>query len=79
MSARSMVGRIIHARRRELGMTQVELAARLCRTQQWVSLVEKGKRDVQNLDDLRWVAAQLDIQPERFGLLPVAAITAGVA
>ncbi|GGN04145.1 hypothetical protein GCM10011609_49210 [Lentzea pudingi] len=71
--AQSTVGRIIQERRQQLGMTQVELAARLLRDQTWVSKVETGARQIQRLDDLRYVAEQLDIAPERFGLLPITA------
>lgn len=65
------VGRIIHHRRRQLGLTQQQVASLLWRTQQWVSLIEQGKRTIQNLDDLRYVADRMGIPPEQFGLLPL--------
>lgn len=67
---RDEVGRIMHQRRRELGMTQQQLAEQLWRTQQWISQVERGDRHVQNLDDLRFIAHQMQMAPERFGVLP---------
>lgn len=68
--AATAVGRIIEQRRRELGLTQEQVAARLWRTQQWVSMIERGTRRIQHVEDLRYVAEQLGIPPERFGLLP---------
>jgi len=68
--AATAVGRIIEQRRRELGLTQEQVAARLWRTQQWVSMIERGTRRIQHVEDLRYVAEQLGIPPEQFGLLP---------
>ena len=48
---------LLRAVREEAGLTQVDLAARLRTTQNYVSKSENGERRVDALEWLRWVAA----------------------
>jgi transcriptional regulator with XRE-family HTH domain len=52
--------RVAHYRRR-LGLSQVELAGRLERSESWVSQVERGVRSVDRMSVLTWLAQVLDV------------------
>lgn len=52
------LGDIISAERKELRISQEELAYRLQRSQDWVSLVERNKQEP-TLDDLENLAREL--------------------
>lgn len=54
-----MIGANIRRRRRELGITQAELADRADRSQQYVSDLERGARDARG-STLRWLADVLE-------------------
>lgn len=54
--------RIAHLRRR-LGLTQAELAARLDRSESWVSQVERGVHTIERMPMLRAVADALQVEP----------------
>ena len=48
---------LLRAARQEAGLTQIELAARLQTTQNYVSKSESGERRVDALEWLRWLGA----------------------
>lgn len=55
------LGDIVQAERKELRLSQEELASRLQRSQDWVSLVERNKQEP-TLDDLDKLARELKSQ-----------------
>lgn len=66
----SDVGQIIRWYRTREGLTQQEAAARLNTTQSRLSKLEKGTQALRDVTELRHVARQLGIPPERLGVLP---------
>lgn len=54
--------RIAHFRRRR-GLSQLALAARLGRSESWVSKVERGERRIDRLSVIEEVAKALDVEP----------------
>lgn len=67
----SAVGDLMRAYRAAHHLTQTELAAKLGFDPSYISYVETGKRKMRDIDQLRRVAAVLDIPEEELGLLPV--------
>jgi transcriptional regulator with XRE-family HTH domain len=66
----SDVGQIIRWYRLREGLSQQAAAARLNTTQSRLSKLEKGTQSLRDVDELRHIARQLDIPPERLGVLP---------
>lgn len=67
------VGRLIRARRRQLGWTQAALAARAHTTRRWISEVEHGKPTAEIglvLATLRALGIILHVEPLTFGHPP---------
>ena len=60
------LGRVVAAQRKKMGLSQVEFAARLGRSETWVSQVERGVRHIDRMSVLQRLADALD--------LPVAAL-----
>lgn len=67
------VGLVIKELRHKAGISQAELADRIGRTQQAVSLVEQGRRAPRNADDLDVLARALGVEPSQFLAAIVAA------
>lgn len=56
----AVLGEVIHARRRELGLTQTELGARIGFSQERISLLERGTYGMPSLPGLRALASGLE-------------------
>lgn len=67
----SNVGDLLRAYRSAHNLTQGDLAALLGFDQSFVSMVERGKRAIRDVGELRRVASVLGIAPDDLGLLPV--------
>lgn len=57
----SDLGRVVQAQRKKLGLSQVEFAARLGRSEAWVSQVERGVRAIDRMSVLQRLADALDL------------------
>lgn len=55
------LGRVVQAQRKRLGLSQVEFAARLGRSEAWVSQVERGVRSIDRMSVLQRLADALDV------------------
>lgn len=55
------LGRVVATQRRKLGLSQVEFAARLGRSETWVSQVERGVRHIDRMSVLQRLADALDL------------------
>src|SRR2546423_660554 len=66
----SDVGQIIRWYRTYEGLTQQDAAARLNTTQSRLSKLEKGTQALRDVTELRHIARNLGIPPERLGVLP---------
>jgi transcriptional regulator with XRE-family HTH domain len=66
----SDVGEVIRWYRKRERLTQHEAAARLNTTQSRLSKLESGAQTLRDVDELRHIAHQLGIPPERLGVLP---------
>ena len=66
----SDVGQIIRWYRMREGLTQQDVAARLNTTQSRLSKLEKGTQALRDVTELRHIAKNLGIPPERLGVLP---------
>ena len=66
----SDVGQIIRWYRTYEGLTQQDAAVRLNTTQSRLSKLEKGTQALRDVTELRHIARQLGIPPERLGVLP---------
>lgn len=59
------VGQQVRAYRRRRGMSQAALAARVGRSESWLSQVERGVRGVDRLSVLNQLATALDVDPDQ--------------
>jgi transcriptional regulator with XRE-family HTH domain len=66
----SDIGQILRWYRTREGLSQQAVAARLNTTQSRLSKLEKGTQVLRDVDELRRLARQLGIPPERLGVLP---------
>jgi transcriptional regulator with XRE-family HTH domain len=55
------LGRVVATQRKKLGLSQVEFAARLGRSETWVSQVERGVRHIDRMSVLQRLADALDL------------------
>jgi|SRR5579884_963734 len=67
----SNVGDLLRTYRATHNLTQGDLAARLGFDQSYVSMVERGKRTIRDVGELRRVASSLGIPHEELGLVPI--------
>jgi transcriptional regulator with XRE-family HTH domain len=67
----SNIGELLRAYRDAQNLNQGELAALLGYDQSYVSLIERGKRPIRDINELRRVAAELNLPEDELGLLPV--------
>ncbi|MGH3909163.1 MAG: helix-turn-helix domain-containing protein [Pseudonocardiaceae bacterium] len=72
------IGANIAAHRRAANITQVELAARIGKSVQWVSAVEQGRRHADRLTDLLRIATVIKCTIEDLIGRPVDSLTPGV-
>ena len=72
------IGASIAAHRRAAGITQVDLAARISKSVQWVSFVEQGRRHAERLTDLVRIATVLGCTLDDLIGRPVESLTSGV-
>ena len=66
----SNIGEILRWYRTREGLSQQSVAARLNTTQSRLSKLEKGTQVLRDVEELRRLARQLGIPPERLGVLP---------
>ncbi len=67
----SELGSLLKAYRAEKRLSQTKLAELLHWDQSYVSLVEQGNRQIRDVEELRRIAALLDLPEDELGLLPV--------
>ncbi len=65
---KTTLGQLIHDKRTDAGLTQIEFAEAVGRSQKWVSDIERGVIKAMHLSLLKSAAAVLRIEPEELVL-----------